>query len=167
MALTNEQVLGKLKEKFPQDVLHSEEPYGMLTVEVSRNQWKHVVAFLKDTPELDLSYLTDLTGVHFPHEKGREFVVVAHLHSLPHNFRIRLKAFMPGGEPTIDSLVPVFDAANWMERETFDFFGIRFNGHPNLKRILNMDDMDYHPMRKEYHLEDETREDKDDRFFGR
>lgn len=167
MALTNESVLAALKAKFPQDILHTEESYGMMSVEVSRGQWRNIIAFLKTEPSLQLSFLTDLTGVHFPHEKGKELGVVAHLHCLPNNFRLRLKAFMPQGEPTIDSLVPIFDGANWMERETFDFFGIRFNGHPNLKRILNMDEMDYHPMRKEYHLEDETREDKDDRYFGR
>jgi NADH-quinone oxidoreductase subunit C len=167
MAYTNEQVLHKLKEKFPQDVLHSEESYGMLSVEVNRNQWCQIISWLKTEPSLQLSFLTDLTGVHFPHEKSKEFGVVAHLHCFPHNFRMRIKAFMPAGEPTIDSLVPVFDGANWMERETFDFFGIRFSGHPNLKRILNMDEMDYHPMRKEYHLEDETREDKENRYFGR
>jgi NADH-quinone oxidoreductase subunit C len=61
----------------------------------------------------------------------------------------------------------LFDGANWQERETFDFFGVNFEGHPNMTRILNMDEMDYHPMLKQYHLEDGTREDKDDRFFGR
>ena len=65
------------------------------------------------------------------------------------------------------SITSVFSAANWMERQEFDFFGIIFTGHPNLKRILNMDEMTYHPMRKEYPLEDGTREDKNDKMFGR
>ena len=83
------------------------------------------------------------------------------------NFRIRLKAYVPIENPEIDSLVDIYAGANWMERETYDFYGIIFKGHPNLTRILNEDSMDYFPMRKEYRLEDETREDKDDTFFGR
>jgi NADH-quinone oxidoreductase subunit C len=93
--------------------------------------------------------------------------VVYHLHSLVNNFRIRLKVFIPIANPEIKSIVDLYAGANWMERETYDFYGVQFIGHPNLVRILNEDSMDYFPMRKEYHLEDATREDKDDRFFGR
>ena len=89
------------------------------------------------------------------------------MHSLTNNFRIRIKTSLSIENPTISSIVAIHASANWMERETFDFYGIQFKGHPNLVRILNEDSMDYFPMRKEYHLEDETREDKDDRFFGR
>jgi NADH-quinone oxidoreductase subunit C len=89
------------------------------------------------------------------------------LHNLPKNLRIRLKIFFPINDPYVPTITTVFSAANWMERQEFDFFGIIFKGHPNLKRILNMDEMTYHPMRKEYPLEDGTREDKDDRYFGR
>jgi len=78
-----------------------------------------------------------------------------------------VKTFTSIEKPQIDTLTNLFSAANWMERETFDFFGIEFIGHPNLIRILNVEYMDYFPMRKEYPLEDQTRKDKDDRFFGR
>jgi NADH-quinone oxidoreductase subunit C len=78
-----------------------------------------------------------------------------------------LKAFIPIAEPTIASITDIYVGANWQERETYDFFGVQFTGHPNLTRILNEDSMDYFPLRKEYHLEDATREDKDDRYFGR
>ena len=71
------------------------------------------------------------------------------------------------GSPSEVADTWLWDGANWMEREAFDFYGIRFKGHPNLKRILNVEDMDYFPMRKEYHLEDETRTDKNDTMFGR
>jgi NADH-quinone oxidoreductase subunit C len=78
-----------------------------------------------------------------------------------------LKVFLSKDNLEIDSLTSIYAGANWMERETYDFYGIAFKGHPNMSRILNEDSMDYFPMRKEYHLEDATREDKDDRFFGR
>jgi NADH-quinone oxidoreductase subunit C len=81
--------------------------------------------------------------------------------------RIRIKTFVAMANPRLASLTSLFPAANWMERETFDFYGILFEGHPNLKRILNVEYLDYFPMRKEYPLEDPTRHDKDDRFFGR
>ena len=77
------------------------------------------------------------------------------------------ETYLSINEPDIDSLTSVYAAANWMERETFDFFGVIFKGHPDLRRILNIDEMDYHPMRKEYRLEDESRTDKVDTFFGR
>jgi NADH-quinone oxidoreductase subunit C len=89
------------------------------------------------------------------------------LHNLVSNERVRLKVFLPVENPVIPSLTPVFAAANWLERETFDFYGVKFEGHPNLSRILNVDEMIIHPMRKEYPLEDQTREDKEDFMFGR
>jgi NADH-quinone oxidoreductase subunit C len=83
------------------------------------------------------------------------------------NVRVRLKVSLPASNLDIPTLTDLFVGANWMERETFDFYGIQFVGHPDLRRILNMDDMDYHPLRKQYALEDETRTDKNDTFFGR
>jgi NADH-quinone oxidoreductase subunit C len=74
---------------------------------------------------------------------------------------------LPLGNPVVPTVTDLFSGANWMERETYDFYGILFEGHPNLKRILNVEYLDYFPMRKEYPLEDPTREDKDNRFFGR
>jgi NADH-quinone oxidoreductase subunit C len=114
-----------------------------------------------------MSFLTLLGAVHYPNDKGREICMTYHLHALVHNVRLRLKAYLPIENPSIQSITDIYVGANWQERETFDFFGVNFVGHPNLTRILNEDSMDYHPMRKEYHLEDATREDKDDRYFGR
>ena len=116
---------------------------------------------------LGYSYLNDLTGAHYPNNEGGEFQVIYHIHNLFENVRFRIKVNLPKETPQIQSITDLFSGANWMERETFDFFGIQFISHPNLTRILNMDNMDYHPMRKEYALEDETRKDKNDTFFGR
>lgn len=109
--------------------------------------------------------LTDLTGVHFP--DTAQFCVVYHLHDLAKNFRLRLRVYLPEDKPQIASACSVYSGANFMERETYDFFGIIFEGHPNLKRILNCETMEYFPLRKEYTLEDALREDKDDDMFGR
>ena len=108
-----------------------------------------------------------MAAIHYPENQGHEFAVMYQLHNLPKNFRIRLKIEFSNSDVNVPSITSVFSAANWMERQEFDFFGIIFRGHPNLKRILNMDEMNYHPMRKEYALEDGTREDKDDKMFGR
>lgn len=93
--------------------------------------------------------------------------MVYHAHSLVNNFRVRVKVYLANDDLHVPIMTLLYASANWMERETFDFFGILFDGHPNLTRILNMEEMDYFPMRKEYPLEDGTREDKIDALFGR
>ena len=165
--VTSELVLQRLSERFGEAVIAHEMPYGLLTVEINPAATHDIIHWLKNDEELAVSFLTLIGAVHYPDDKGRELAVVYHLHSLVHNVRLRLKAFLPIDNPVIDSITDIYVGANWQERETFDFFGVQFQGHPNLVRILNEDSMDYFPMRKEYHLEDGTREDKDDRFFGR
>lgn len=165
--LTNEYVIELLTKEFGDAILSSESPYGLLTMEIAQEKIHAVIEWLKKHDELAVSYLTNVGAVHYPDNKDREIAVVYHLHSLVNNFRIRLKVFLSVANPEITSIVDLYVGANWMERETYDFFGVQFTGHPNLVRILNEDSMDYFPMRKEYHLEDATREDKDDRFFGR
>jgi len=164
--LTQERILEKLTEKFGDKILQHENPYNFLTITVDRSIVLDLAKFLYNDEELKFQFLTDITGVHYP-EPNDELGVVYHYHNLYKNVRIRIKAFFPKTDPVIASLTSVFSAANWMERETYDFFGILFQGHPNLKRILNVDDLGYFPMRKEYALEDPTREDKDDSMFGR
>lgn len=138
---------------------------GMMECEIPADKNLDIVTFLNK--ELGFQFLTDITAVHYPEEQGRELCVVTHLHNLVENTRLRLKAYMPVTQPDTHSLTAVFSGANWMERETYDFFGINFIGHPDLRRILNVDEMDYFPMRKEYQMEDPTRLDKDDAMFGR
>lgn len=161
--MTKELVKEKLTGRFGEAVSF-EEPYGMLAFTVPAAQNMDVIRFLWNE---GFQFLTDLTAVHYPDRKNEELCVVYHLHNLVANVRVRMKAYVPSATPDIQSAVPVFAGANWMERETYDFYGVNFLGHPDLRRILNVDEMDYFPMRKEYRMEDPTRIDKDDEMFGR
>jgi len=167
MSLTNDDIKQKLTEKFGEQVYEFEEPYGMLTFEAPKDLNLKVLNFLYDDEALKFRFMTDLCAVHYPEKTGRELAVVYHLHNLVDNIRIRFKVFTDINKPDIYTASGLFSAANWMERETYDFYGVNFVGHPKLKRILNVDEMDYFPMRKEFPLEDSTRIDKDDEMFGR
>lgn len=167
MAITNDIIKQRLIEKFGEQVTGFEEPYGMLSFEAPKELNLKVLNFLYDDDELKFRFMTDLTGVHYPDQAGRELAVVYHLHNLVDNIRIRFKVFTDINKPDIYTASGLFSTANWMERETYDFFGVNFVGHPNLKRILNVEEMDYFPLRKEFPLEDQTRIDKDDEMFGR
>lgn len=167
MSLTYDHIKSRLTEKFGEQVSNFEEPYGMLNFEAPKDANLKVLQFLYDEQDLNFKFLTDLCAVHFPNDAGRELAVVYHLHNLVDNVRIRFKVFTNITTPDIFTAANLFSAANWMERETYDFYGINFVGHPNLKRILNVDEMDYFPMRKEFPLEDQSRIDKDDDMFGR
>ncbi|OLY91542.1 NADH dehydrogenase subunit C [Cnuella takakiae] len=167
MSLTNDYIQQRLEEQFPGQLTQFEEPYGMLTFEAPRELNLKVMQFLFEDPELSFRFLTDLTAVHYPAYTGRELAVVYHLHNLVANVRIRFKVYAPIAQPDVFSATKIFMSANWQEREAFDFYGVNFVGHPNLKRIQNVDEMDYFPLRKEFPLEDQTRIDKDDEMFGR
>lgn len=160
-------IINAINNEFPEIIKDVSEPFGLLTLEISAHDLKGLVLFLKENDQTNFVFLTDITAVHYPNKAEREFAVVYHLHNWEANFRLRLKVFVGRENLDVPSLNDIYSAANWMERETFDFFGIQFTGHPNLKRILNMEDLNYFPMRKEYPMEDGTRTDKDDRFFGR
>ncbi len=141
-----------------------EDNFGVLELEVPGTS---ILSLLDELRALGYDFLADLTAVHYPHEAGRELAVVYHLVDMRTRDRIRIKTFTSEEKPEVPSATGIYAAANWMERETYDFYGIQFQGHPDLRRILNVDEMDYHPMRKQYPLEDQTREDKDDEMFGR
>lgn len=157
-------IQSKLQEKFPADILSVDESSDIHTLTIDKACIIDFIKFLKD--DLGFQFLTDLCGIHYP---GQQLAlgVVYHLHNFRTNLRIRVKTFTSEEKPEIDSITEIFSAANWMERETYDFFGIIFLNHPNLIRILNVEYLDYFPLRKEFPLEDQTRTDKDDRFFGR
>ena len=168
MALENTQIQDKLTETFGESVMHFRQERDIFTFEVSSDTITPVILFLKNEETLNFHFLTDLCGIHYPDSDVNErFAVVYHLHNWVENKRIRIKSFISGENPEIKSVSNIFLTANWMERETYDFFGINFIGHPQLKRILNMDEMISFPMRKEFPMEDSGRTDKDDRFFGR
>ena len=160
-------VEAKLKAKFGEGYLSSTMNVDYPEFVVKRDLICEVVDFLYKDEELAFQYLTTMATIHYPENQGQEFAVMYQLHNLQKNLKIRIKIYFSNSDVNVPSITSVFSAANWMERQEFDFFGIIFRGHPNLKRILNMDEMTYYPMRKEYALEDGTREDKDDKMFGR
>ncbi|MBK8711405.1 MAG: NADH-quinone oxidoreductase subunit C [Niastella sp.] len=167
MALTNDTIKTRLTQKFGEALTQWEEPFGMLSFTAPKDLNLKVLQFLFDDDELKFRFLTDLQAVHYPNDKGRELAVVYHLHNLVDNVRIRFKVFTDIENPDVFSATALYQSANWMERETYDFYGVNFIGHPNLIRVLNVDEMDYFPMRKQYPLEDQSRVDKDDEMFGR
>lgn len=167
MKFTNATLLAAIERQMPGAILANSEPYGMLTLETTREQIIDMLRFVKEDDGIQAIFLTTLCGMHYPDNPGRELGVVYHLHSFLHNLRFRIKIFFPIDDPHVPTATTLWAAANWMERQEYDFFGIIFSGHPDLRRILNVDDLDVFPMRKEYRLEDGTRTDKDDRFFGR
>lgn len=167
MALTNELIKSRLQEKFGEQVYQFDEPYGLLTFAAPKELNLKVIQFLYDDAELRFQFLTDLCAVHYPDRTGEELAIVYHLHNLVDNIRVRFKVYTNIETPDVFTLTNIYEASNWLERETYDYYGVNFVGHPNLKRILNVDEMDYFPMRKEFPLEDQTRVDKDDEMFGR
>ena len=164
--ITNEELLTSIKAKFEADITEISEPFGLLTFEAGREKIIELLTFLKTDPALQFIYLTDITGIHYP-EREKPIGVIYHLHSLVNNVRVCIKVFLADGDVHIPTATVLWNGANWMERETYDFFGVIFDGHPDLRRILNVDDMTVFPMRKEYPLEDPNRVDKRDYFFGR
>jgi NADH-quinone oxidoreductase subunit C len=125
---------------------------GEITFFIRRHSLLETVAHLRNDPALRFEFCSSLSGVHFPHEKGRELHVAYHLLSMTHNRRIRLEVTAPDDDPHIPSVVSIYPTADWHERETWDFFGIIFDGHPALTRIMMPDDWPGHPQRKDYPL---------------
>jgi NADH-quinone oxidoreductase subunit C len=160
-----EKITDALKAKFGEAILSSEMNYDFPTITVKKENIISVIKFLKEDDELSYPYLTTLCGIHYPETKS--IAVMYQLHNLMNNVGVRLKVFLSEQNPVVATLTSVFPGANWMERETFDFYGVIFEGHPNLKRILNVEDMIIYPLRKEYPLEDQVRTDKNDAMFGR
>ena len=165
--ITNEYLIERLQSQFGDKILATEMPYGMVTIVIQPSAILDMLKWLNTDNLLKFKFLTDICGSHYPDLKDGELCVIYHVQSMENNVRLRIKTFLPITNPEIASVTSIYSAANWMERETYDFYGVIFTGHPNLTRILNVEEMDYFPLRKEYPLEDGTRKDKEDKYFGR
>ena len=168
MALEAIQIQEKVNETFGVNVFNYNQEKDIFSFETTADSITALILFLKNDSDLRFHFLTDLCAIHYPdNEFARQFAVVYHMHNWYENKRIKIKVYIDGENPKIKTISNIFRSSNWMEREAYDFYGIDFIGHPQLKRILNMDEMISFPMRKEFPMEDSGRTDKDDRFFGR
>ncbi len=141
--------LEKLSRQFPRSVIETHTYRGDATAIVRKEEILAICTFLRDDPELAYNFMMDLTAVDYMGKEPR-FEVVYHLYSLSKNQRVRIKAQVSEADCAIDSIVSVWVAADWFEREVFDLYGIVFKGHPNLKRILLYEGFEGHPLRKDY-----------------
>lgn len=149
MGLRPEELIAEAQVAFGQRVRHAHQQCGDATLTIPREDALDVLAALRDRAPFQLNFLIDITAVDY---LGREprFEVVYHLYSLDRNHRLRVKIGVPESEPWVHSLVPLWKAANWLEREVWDMFGIRFLGHPDPRRILLYEEFVGHPLRKDY-----------------
>jgi NADH-quinone oxidoreductase subunit C len=146
-----ELITQKLKEKFPSVEFELTEYRDELTIKFDKKFIVEVCSFLKASPDLEFSWCSDVTAVDWANRKNR-FTVVYNIFSMKHNFRLRLKADVDESDCNIDSVSSVWQAANWQERETYDMYGIKFNNHPDLRRMYMPEEFEYHPLRKDFPL---------------
>ena len=138
--------------EFNEDIERVVMDRGELTLHVKASRLKHGAQVMRDTPSLRFELCLGVSGAHYPQDTNRELHCVYPLLSMTHNRRVRLEVSVPDSHPHVPSLVEVWAGNNWQERETFDMFGIIFDGHPGLTRILMPDDWIGHPQRKDYPL---------------
>jgi NADH-quinone oxidoreductase subunit C len=142
-------VLDKILRKFPDDIIDSHNYLGNETVIIKKEALLKVCAFIKENRQLVMDMLVDLTCVDYPEEPER-FMMVYHFYSSENKYRIRIKSPVSEEEPYIDSLTKLWINSDWAEREVYDMYGVKFNDHPNLSRILMYDGFEGHPLRKDY-----------------
>jgi NADH-quinone oxidoreductase subunit C len=147
-------ILARLTERFGAAVLTSHAEHGDHTALVDRAALPEILRFCRDDAVLRFDMLMDLTAVDYLAYRGREdaprFEVVYHLYSVPHNHRLRVKAGVEEDDPVVPTAVPLWPIADWFEREVWDMFGLRFAGHPDLRRLLLYEQFEGHPLRKDY-----------------
>jgi len=139
-----------LRERFGEEILESHAFRGDDTIVIPRESLREIFRSLKEDPKLDFNFLTDITAVDYLAKKEPRFEVVYHLYSLRAKHRLRVKTRVPAQDPVVDSLTPLWKGANWLEREVWDMFGIRFRDHPDLRRVLLYEEFQGHPLRKDY-----------------
>ena len=142
-------LIERLKERYGSAILAAESARDEETIVIDRDRAHEVLQMLHDDPALSFNFLSDLTAVDWP-ERTPRFDVVYHMRSLTHGHRLRVKIGVDGTDPWVHSVALVWKAADWLERECYDMFGIRFEGHPDLRRILLYDSFVGHPLRKDY-----------------
>ncbi|MBI4821212.1 MAG: NADH-quinone oxidoreductase subunit C [Deltaproteobacteria bacterium] len=145
--------LDRLITKFPTAVVSHHANFGDETAVIKPDELLPVMTFLRDDPELSFEMLMDLTGVDYLGVKEPRFEVVYHLYSLSKKHRLRIKVELPEADPRTPSVFGLWKSANWMEREAFDLYGIKFDGHPDLRRVLLYPEFEGHPLRKDYEME--------------
>jgi NADH-quinone oxidoreductase subunit C len=145
------EIANRIREKFPLEVADIKTFMDQVFVSVKREKIIDICRYLYEDSDIRMNYLSDLCGVDYP-ERQYRFEVVYNLYSLKYGHRLFIKALIPGNDPSVDSVVPIWNGANWHEREACDMYGIIFNGHPDLRRILMPDDWEGFPLRKDYPL---------------
>lgn len=143
-------IIQAIKDRFGDAVLEDHNFRGDQTVTLKKDRIIEVTRFLKDEPSLLMDFLMDLTAVDYMDRKPQRFEVVYHFYSSKHNHRVRLKVPVDEDDCLVDTMTSLYKSANWFEREVWDLYGIKFKGHPNMKRILLYEEFKGHPLRKDY-----------------
>lgn len=150
-------VLDRLQEKFASEIVSTHNHAGDETAIVRGARLVEIAQFLRDDEALSFEMLTDVTGVDYlgydDEPRDYRFEVAYHFYSLTKRHRVRLRVRLPEEDPVVPSLIHLWKSATWMEREAFDLYGIRFDGHPDLRRVLLYPEFEGHPLRKDYALE--------------
>ncbi|MFN3604905.1 MAG: NADH-quinone oxidoreductase subunit C [Leptonema sp. (in: bacteria)] len=152
----NSLLLEKIQRRHKDDIVNHYEEYEILNLVIKHQIIRNFIQHLKESPELKFEMLVDLVSIDYskyPEPKQGRFGLVYHLKSLTHNHRVAVRVFLSEEDPEIDSIHDFYKNANWLEREAWDQMGIRFKGHPNLKRLLNHKDFVGHPLRKDYPID--------------
>ena len=142
--------IDRIKSKYPEIIIDSHNFRGEQTITVNKESVSELFKFLRDDPELDFKFLMDLTAVDYLNRKDTRFEVVYHFYSLEHNGRLRIKIPVSEDDCTVDSVSSLWKTANWYEREVWDLYGIKFDDHPDMRRILLYEEFKGHPLRKDY-----------------
>ncbi len=147
----NEMIVRKLKEQFPESIEATHEFRGDFTVQVRKNDIVRVAEFIKNDTELSFDLIIDLLGVDMYRPEGR-FEVVYVIYSIKNRKYLRLKVLVEESDCVVPTVTGVWSGANWHERETYDMFGVKFSGHPDLRRMYMPEEYEYHPLRKDFPL---------------